>query len=95
MATSVKMSSKHQIVIPREAREALGLEPGDRLVVSVRDDGVIEMEPEPRDLVGELAGILSGAIGRSGAPDRPGDHPGAAHARGRGEAGLWPELEDA
>ncbi len=64
MATSVKMSSKHQIVVPREAREAVGLEPGDRLVVTVRGDGVIEMEPEPRDLVGELSGILSSGAGQ-------------------------------
>ena len=35
MPASVKMSSKHQIVVPREAREALGLKPGDRLLVTV------------------------------------------------------------
>ncbi len=58
MAVSVKMSSKHQIVVPKEAREALGLEPGDRLLVSVRPDGNLEMEPEPRDLAAELEGAL-------------------------------------
>jgi AbrB family looped-hinge helix DNA binding protein len=58
MATSVKMSSKHQIVIPREAREALGLRPGDRLLVTVAGREVIEMRPEPADLVTELEGIL-------------------------------------
>ncbi|MFQ5888524.1 MAG: AbrB/MazE/SpoVT family DNA-binding domain-containing protein [Gemmatimonadota bacterium] len=60
MATSVKISSKHQIVVPREAREALGLEAGARLLVSVRGDGVIEMRVEPRDLAGELEGLLAG-----------------------------------
>jgi len=59
MATSVKMSSKHQIVIPREAREALGLRPGARLLVTVREDGVIEMERAPGDLVGEIEGLFS------------------------------------
>ncbi len=58
MPVSVKLSSKHQIVVPREAREALGLRPGDRLLVSVRDDGVVELEREPRDIAAELEGIF-------------------------------------
>ncbi len=58
MPSTVKLSSKHQIVVPREAREALGLRPGDRLVVSVRDDGVVEMSRRPDDPVAELEGIL-------------------------------------
>ena len=58
MPSTVKLSSKHQIVVPREAREALGLRPGDRLVVSVRDDGVVEMRRRPEDPAGELEGIL-------------------------------------
>ncbi len=32
----VTLSSKNQIVVPREAREALGLKPGDKLLVSVQ-----------------------------------------------------------
>jgi AbrB family looped-hinge helix DNA binding protein len=59
MASSVKMSSKNQIVVPKEAREALGLQAGDRLVVTVPEEGVIEMRPEPRDLIAELEGILA------------------------------------
>jgi AbrB family looped-hinge helix DNA binding protein len=58
MSTSVKMSSKHQIVVPREAREALGLRPGDRLLVSVTGS-VIEMRAQPHDVVAELEGLLS------------------------------------
>lgn len=61
MAVSVKMSSKNQIVVPREARDALDLRPGDRLVVRVRPDRVLELEREPADLAGELEGILGGA----------------------------------
>ncbi len=63
MAESVKMSSKNQIVVPKRAREALGLRPGDRLVVSVRDGGVIEMERQPRDLGARLEGLLGDGAG--------------------------------
>jgi AbrB family looped-hinge helix DNA binding protein len=34
--TEVTLSSKHPIVAPREAREALGLKPGAKLQVVVR-----------------------------------------------------------
>lgn len=66
MSSSVKMSSKHQIVVPREARSALGLRPGDRLLVTVTGDGVIEMRREPRDVVVELEGILAASAGTKG-----------------------------
>ncbi len=65
MSSSVKMSSKHQIVVPREAREALGLRPGDRLLVSVVGE-VIEMRLEPHDVVASLEGILAGSAGGAG-----------------------------
>lgn len=77
MAVSVKMSSKNQIVVPKEAREALQLRPGDRLLVTVRDDGVLEMEREPRDLAAKLEGILA---------------PGASGGAGDGRPELWEEL---
>jgi AbrB family looped-hinge helix DNA binding protein len=32
----VTLSAKNQIVIPREAREALGLKPGDKVLVVVK-----------------------------------------------------------
>ena len=60
MSASVKMSSKHQIVVPKIARETLNLSPGDRLLVSVRPDGVIELEKQPVDLVDRLEGAMSG-----------------------------------
>jgi len=65
MSSSVKMSSKHQIVVPREAREAMGLRPGDRLLVTVAGD-VIEMRAEPHDVVTALEGLLSDSTGAEG-----------------------------
>ncbi|MFV1986345.1 MAG: AbrB/MazE/SpoVT family DNA-binding domain-containing protein [Gemmatimonadota bacterium] len=58
MAVSVKMSSKNQIVVPKVARDALGLEAGDRLVVTVRDGDTIEMEKQAVDLEDRLEGSL-------------------------------------
>ena len=66
MSSSVKMSSKHQIVVPKIARETLNLSPGDRLMVSVRPDGVVELEKQAPDLVDRLEGALSGAGGTTG-----------------------------
>ncbi|HTU47547.1 MAG TPA: AbrB/MazE/SpoVT family DNA-binding domain-containing protein [Bryobacteraceae bacterium] len=38
------LSAKNQIVIPKEAREALGLKAGDKLLVVVRGDRVIVLQ---------------------------------------------------
>lgn len=65
MVVSVKMSSKNQIVVPKLARDALHLEPGDRLIVTVRGE-VIEMEKQPPDLEDRLAGYL-GDVGTGAA----------------------------
>jgi len=43
----VTLSTKNQIVIPREAREALGLKAGDKLLVVVRGERVILIEKPP------------------------------------------------
>ncbi len=61
MTVSVKMSSKNQIVVPKMARDALSLEPGDRLIVTVQDD-VIRMSRQPPDLEDRLAGFLGEAV---------------------------------
>ena len=65
MASTVKMSSKHQIVIPREAREALGITPGQRLTVSVRDE-VVEIRIAPEDIPGQLEGLFAAGPERDG-----------------------------
>jgi len=43
MAESI-LSTKNQIVIPKEAREALGLKPGDKILVVTRGDKVIVLQ---------------------------------------------------
>ncbi|MBN2498003.1 MAG: AbrB/MazE/SpoVT family DNA-binding domain-containing protein [Deltaproteobacteria bacterium] len=54
----VKLSSKGQITIPKQVRDALRLDTGDRLSFLVRDDGVIELRPEKGDLRDQY-GMLS------------------------------------
>jgi AbrB family looped-hinge helix DNA binding protein len=56
---SVKVSTKHQIVVPSEARAALGIEPGDRLDVLVQD-GLIVLRPRPRRPSDRLRGLWVG-----------------------------------
>ncbi len=47
----VTLSAKNQIVIPREARKALGLKSGDKVLVVVRGGRVIVLEkPEAHHL---------------------------------------------
>lgn len=51
-----KLSAKNQIVIPRQARNALGLKAGDRLLVVVRRDTVILLR-KPREYSSTITGI--------------------------------------
>lgn len=67
MVVSVKMSSKNQIVVPKAARDALGLEPGDRLAVTVEGDHV-RMEKLPPDLEDRLRGAMRDVVPPGGAP---------------------------
>jgi AbrB family looped-hinge helix DNA binding protein len=53
------LSAKNQIVIPREAREALRVKAGDKLVVVVRGDKVIVLE-NPRSHHAAIRGLASG-----------------------------------
>jgi AbrB family looped-hinge helix DNA binding protein len=48
LVSEVKLSSKNQIVVPREARSALKLKPGDRLLAVVRGDTLILMAKPKR-----------------------------------------------
>ncbi len=52
----VKVSSRHQIAVPSSARKQLGIEPGDYLLVDIRE-GSILLIPEPRNHSRELRGL--------------------------------------
>jgi AbrB family looped-hinge helix DNA binding protein len=54
--TEVRLSSKNQIVIPREAREALSIKPGSRILVVVRN-GTVTLLSKPRDYAKAIRGI--------------------------------------
>ena len=45
--TEAILSTKNQIVIPREARQALQVKPGDKLLVVVRGERVIVLQKPP------------------------------------------------
>jgi AbrB family looped-hinge helix DNA binding protein len=54
--TEATLSTKNQIVIPREAREALGVKPGDKLLVVVRGTKVIVLE-KPKSYHAAIRGL--------------------------------------
>jgi AbrB family looped-hinge helix DNA binding protein len=58
----VKLSTKNQIVIPREIRDALGVKAGDRLLVVARGDTVILLR-KSKKYSEVIAGIGKGLFG--------------------------------
>jgi len=53
------LSSKNQVVIPREARKALGIKPGDKLLFVVLGERVVVMQ-KPKSFASALRGIGRG-----------------------------------
>lgn len=47
MKNVVKVGKRYQVVIPKEAREQLGINVEDKLIVGVRNAQII-MQPKPR-----------------------------------------------
>ena len=45
--TTVTLSSKNQIVVPKAVRQQLGLKSGDKLVISKTSDNKITLAKEP------------------------------------------------
>ena len=64
MASTVTLSSKNQVVIPQEARKKLGVGPGARLLVLVKEDRIVFM-PEPVSFVKRSSGRHKGMWGKS------------------------------
>jgi AbrB family looped-hinge helix DNA binding protein len=58
----VKLSTKNQIVIPRQIRDALGIKAGDRLLVVARGDTVILLR-KPKKYSKAIAGMGKGLFG--------------------------------
>jgi AbrB family looped-hinge helix DNA binding protein len=56
MQSIVKMSSKHQIVIPKEVRQALKLQPGDHLLCRIEGDEIL-LRPKPKSYAKFLRGL--------------------------------------
>jgi AbrB family looped-hinge helix DNA binding protein len=53
------LSTENQIVIPREAREALRLKPGDKILVSVRGGRVVILQ-KPNSYPAAIRGLARG-----------------------------------
>jgi AbrB family looped-hinge helix DNA binding protein len=56
IASSALVSTKYQVVIPKEVRKILDIQPGSRLIFLV-DDGIVFMRPEPANYTEQLRGL--------------------------------------
>jgi antitoxin PrlF len=55
------ITSKGQITVPKAVREALGVQPGDRLAFHVRHDGTVTVEADVIEL-SSLRGSLKSSV---------------------------------
>ena len=55
-----KLSSKNQIVIPKEARQAMGVKGGDELLIVVKDNLTLVL-PKPKRYAKTMRGLAKGA----------------------------------
>ena len=58
MSEPTTMSIKGQVTIPREVRERLGLQAGDKIAWSLLSNGTVVVRPKKRRLV-DLVGTLT------------------------------------
>jgi len=56
MIALVKLSSRHQVVIPKKVRKRLGLHAGDQLVVEVEGEKVV-LHPRPKNYTNYMLGL--------------------------------------
>ena len=52
------LSSKGQLVIPKEIRDALGVKPGQKVFFKIIKDHLVEIAPLPEDPVRHFCGIF-------------------------------------
>ncbi|MGQ9555846.1 MAG: AbrB/MazE/SpoVT family DNA-binding domain-containing protein [Anaerolineae bacterium] len=55
-ATVVKLSERNQMVLPKAAREALGIQSGERVLVLIKD-GEVRLMAEPTDWAEYIYGL--------------------------------------
>ena len=55
------LSARNQIVIPREARKALRLKPGDKVLVLMRSGGILLLR-KPKSYRAAIRGLARGAF---------------------------------
>jgi antitoxin PrlF len=60
MSEPTTISSKGQVTVPRDVRERLGLQAGDKIAWSMLSNGTIVLRPKTRRLA-DLVGILTQA----------------------------------
>ena len=58
MSEPTTISSKGQVTVPRDVRERLGLQAGDKIAWSTLSNGTIVLRPKTRRLA-DLVGILT------------------------------------
>jgi AbrB family looped-hinge helix DNA binding protein len=58
VAITARLSTKYQLVVPREVREALNLQPNDSVIFLIVGDSVT-MRPRPKSFAQVLAGLHS------------------------------------
>ena len=56
MKTMIKVSSKYQIVIPREVRKKLNLKAGDKLIIKSNNEKII-IYPQPKSYTKYALGL--------------------------------------
>ena len=66
----VVLSSKGQMVIPKEVRESLGLKPGQRLEIEVLSDGTLLVIPIPENVVKAMKLPAAERLGHALAEER-------------------------
>ncbi|MGA2145320.1 MAG: AbrB/MazE/SpoVT family DNA-binding domain-containing protein [Bryobacteraceae bacterium] len=55
----VTLSSQNRIVVPREARDAMGIKPGDEILIVTRG-GLATLMPKPANYAEALLGVGKG-----------------------------------